>query len=146
MVTVRQYIPWGPMVLMSGWLLLVPFPISSTVLRLMVTDGCGQVLQSETLQTMNILSRVLQGSLIAALFVEILFPRASWSAWVLASLPIASFLMASGAIALPNADFLTRCDVLFLRPMTTLQVNILSVVVLGAISIKRLRQWGLSPA
>ena len=146
MVTVRQYILLSLMALTSGWLLLVPFPISSSVLRLMITDGCGQILQPETLQAVSMLESALKWALLAALLIEVLFPRASWSAWALVSFPIASFLMASGAIALVNADFLTRCDVLFPRPMTTLQVNVLSVIAMSAIGIKRLRQWGLSSA
>lgn len=145
-MTVRQYVLWCMMVLTSGWLLLVQFPVSSSVLRLMVTDGCGQVLQPKTSQAIGMLASVLQWSLIFALFVEILFPRASWSAWILVSFPISGFLMASGAVALLSADFLTRCDILFPRPMTILQVNILSVVALGVIGMKRLRRWGLSSA
>lgn len=146
MVTVRQYILLSLMALTSGWLLLISVPISSPVLRLMITDGCGQILQPATLQSISMLESVLKWALVTALFIEVLFPRASWSAWALVSFPVASFLMASGVIALVNADFLTRCDVLFHRPMTTFQVNILSVVALSVISMMRLRQWGLSSA
>lgn len=53
--------------------------------------------------------------------------------------PVASFVMASGVIAMVNADFLARCDVLSHRPVTTFLGSIISVVALSVISIKRLR-------
>lgn len=85
------------------------------------------------------LERVLKWALVIALFIEVLFPRASWSAWALVSFPVASFVMASGVIAMVNADFLARCDVLSHRPVTTFLGSIISVVALSVISIKRLR-------
>lgn len=60
MVTVRQYVLWSLTVLTSGWLILLSFPLNLSVLSLMATDGCWQILYPERLQTFEILASVLR--------------------------------------------------------------------------------------
>ncbi|WP_147457606.1 hypothetical protein [Paracoccus alkanivorans] len=130
---------------MSGWLLLVPFQASSSALMMvMATDECGQILAPEKLLEIGMLMKILHGALVVALIIELVIPKASWSAWVLVSLPTAGFLLVTSAIAILNADFLTRCDIFILSPTTTAQLNILTVAALGFLGVKRLRQEGMA--
>ena len=134
-----RYLLWLLMALMTGWLLLVPFQTSFDSLMLMTTDGCGQILDPEKFMEIGRLKKVLFWMLIVALIIEIAIPRAAWSAWVVASFPVAGFLLATAAIAVLNAKFLTRCDIFVLSPAHTALLNILTVAGLGVLGWKRLR-------
>lgn len=127
------------MFLMSVWLVLVPFQASFDALTTMTTDGCGQILYPEKFMVIGPLGKILNGMLIVALIIEIAIPRAAWSAWVVASFPVAGFLLATAAIAVLNAKFLTRCDIFVLSPAHTALLNILTVAGLGVLGWKRLR-------
>lgn len=127
------------MILLSG-LLLLPIAAGSEALRLMTTDGCGQVLAPEMLRAIENFRVVLLGALALALALEIVSPRASLSAFVLVSYPLAGYLLSTAVIAILNRDFLMRCDVFTVDPATTAQVNIVTVVALGVVGTLRLRQ------
>ena len=137
-MAIRQYGAWGVMALTTAWL-FVPFEASTDVLRIMTTDGCGQILHPEALSLIRLLVSFLRWSLAVALFIELVAPKARWSAWALVSIPVVGFLVASSAVALLNADFLTACDIFGLTPFDTASVNILSVVGVAFVSLKRIK-------
>lgn len=140
----RPYLLWMLMVLMSGWLVLVAFQASLDSLMILTTDGCGQILYPEKLMQIGLLAKILQGMLAVALIIGIAIPRAPWSAWVVVSVLVAGFLLATAVIAVLNADFLTRCDIFVLSPANTALLNIVTVAGLGVLGWRRHAQQNVA--
>lgn len=128
------------MILMSLWLLLGPLRIGFADLTwVFARVSCGQILAPERLQQLRIPKLMLQVGLAVSLTVEILHPKARYSAWMVMSLFVAGFLFIACANAVLNADLLTRCDMHFLSPRTSVLIYLATIASIGLIGIWRFR-------
>lgn len=135
------------MILMSLWLVLGPLRMGFADLTwVFATDSCGQILAPERLQQLWILKLILQLGLAISLVVELLQPKARYSAWMVMSLFVAGFLLIACANAVLNADLLTQCDMHFLGPRTSVLIYLATVATIGSIGISRFRGWCDQPS
>ena len=138
-MTGRRVVTLGFMVIIVLWLYVVSFPLNWDSLWLMTTDGCGQVMQPEKLPPLRLLMTSLIWLLIFAIAYDCLFPKSSWSAWVV-SLSVISFLASSVALILLHADFLTRCDVFIVNPRSLASSNIMTIAAVIAAGFRTMRK------
>jgi hypothetical protein len=125
------------MLLASVFLAMVAVPSADIILQFMTTDGCGQVLHPTAKFQLWLIYLMLNCVLFVALILEFARPKAYWSAWVIATLPLSAYFVTAMTVGYLHHDFLTECDLLFPGEVTLRQLIFLGFIMTVVISIFR---------